>query len=489
MNFELKPISAIQAYLPSVMEREFKFDSLRSADSMKELDAMFSKFIPGIWVGVESQYVDKLYRDAYYNYYSSKLNSYRRDCIRLSFFDGPVTLEDFQSVAGVQRLQSIYKGFIVIRPTSPKVIGRNVLHPAVFKKEHAHLIASAYFPSSVNGVKLLIEGFPHSSQDSEFMVCAETTIWSVMEYFSNRYSDYEATLPKKIHGLLSATSVERQLPSSGLTGLQISYALKELGFGVKLYSSSPKPEDQEAILDIIRIYVESGIPVVTAISNDKGVAHVLNIVGRTQFVSELLDIPVDTLIKGSRIFNYYSQEAKYLVIDDNLPAYSPISLDDPACNYEHPDWTACKIIAAIVPLHKRIYMEANRAKALAKLSLQNFDGAIKKLPNLALRVLLSSSRSFKHSVSINPDLDVVHKTIINNLNMPKFVWIAEVGTRESFAAGKATGMLLMDATEPKKTEILAYFLENTYIGKINGKITEYTLPLRPFKIHQNLKSF
>ena len=35
--------------------------------------------------------------------------------------------------------------------------------------------------------------------------------------------------------------------------------------------------------------------------------------------------------------------------------------------------------------------------------------------------------------------------------MPKFVWIAEVGTRESFAAaGKATGMLLMDATEPEK---------------------------------------
>jgi len=488
MYFELKRLAEIQAHLPSILEQEFKINDFVSNSSVRELDNLFGKFIPDIWVGIESQYVDKLYRDAYYNYYGSKLNAYQRDCIRLSFFDGPVSLEDFRSEEGAAKLQSIYKGFVVIRPTAPKVIGRNVLHPTIFKKDRPQLVTTAVFSSSVNGIKLTIEGFPHSSQDAEFMVCAETTVWSIMEYFSNRYPDYESTLPKKIHSLLSASSIERQVPSTGLTALQISFALKELGFGVKLYVASDDLKEQAEIQDIIRIYVESGIPVVTAIRNKTGVSHVLNIVGRTDFISPLVDIPTLTLSQGGRIFNYYSQEAKYLVIDDNLPAYSLISLEDPACNYTGTVWKDCKICAVIAPLHKRIYMEAIRAKELAILHLKTLD-RLTKLPNLAIRVLLSSSRSFKHSISINPDLEVVHKTIINNLNMPKFVWIAETGTRESFAVGKATGMLLMDATEPKKTEILARFLENTYLGKIDGIVGEYNIPLRPFRIHQNLKSY
>jgi hypothetical protein len=73
--------------------------------------------------------------------------------------------------------------------------------------------------------------------------------------------------------------------------------------------------------------------------------------------------------------------------------------------------------------------------------------------------------------------------------MPKFVWIAEVGTIDSFLKGKATGMILMDATEPKKTARLAYLLENTYIGAINGVHGRYPLPLQPFNIHHNLKPF
>jgi hypothetical protein len=47
----------------------------------------------------------------------------------------------------------------------------------------------------------------------------------------------------------------------------------------------------------------------------------------------------------------------------------------------------------------------------------------------------------------------------------------------------------MDATEPKKTNILAYLLENTYIGPIKGVIDRYSLPLQPFQIHHNLNPF
>jgi hypothetical protein len=488
MNFEIKPLSELPDYLPSLLQSEFKFDEMRAATCIKGVNAFISKFLPGIYVGIESQYVDKLYRNAYYNYYSSKLNIYPRDCIRLSFFIEVISLDDFQSAEGAAKLQDAYRGFIIIRPTFSNLIGRNVLHPALFKKEYPHLATVANFQTSINGIKLSVDGFPHSSQDSEFMVCAETTIWSVMEYFSTRYPDYVPILPKKIHSVLANTSMERQVPSSGLTGLQMSYAFKELGFGVKLYTRQTNGE--ATVMDIIRMYVESGIPVVTVIRNDKGIGHVLTIVGRSEFVSDVSTNPIKTLHGGSQVFDYYSREARYLVVDDNLAPYSTISLDDPACNYANEQWKDCKIIAAIVPLHNRIYMEADRAKKLALYSLNSFDSQEKvKLPNLTLRVLLSSSRSFKQSIALNPDLDTVHKTAIVNMNMPKFVWIAEVGTTESFKAGKATGMMLMDATEPKKTEILAYFLENMYIGRSNGVVSSYSLPLRPFSIHHNLKSY
>ena len=36
---------------------------------------------------VETEYVDSVYRDSYYSYFSTKLKSYRRFCVRLSFFE------------------------------------------------------------------------------------------------------------------------------------------------------------------------------------------------------------------------------------------------------------------------------------------------------------------------------------------------------------------------------------------------------------------
>ena len=37
-------------------------------------------------VVIETDYVDKVYRDSYYTLYSTKLRDYYRNCVRLSFF-------------------------------------------------------------------------------------------------------------------------------------------------------------------------------------------------------------------------------------------------------------------------------------------------------------------------------------------------------------------------------------------------------------------
>ena len=129
----------------------------------------------------------------------------------------------------------------------------------------------------VYGVKLETVGFPHSSQDRETIKCAETTIWGIMEYFGNRYVEYRPTLPSKIHKALENISIERQLPSAGLTMDEISYTLKSFGFGTRIYSH----ERYKSINNIIDCYIESGIPVLTGLeskTNEQG--HIVITVGK-----------------------------------------------------------------------------------------------------------------------------------------------------------------------------------------------------------------
>lgn len=488
MYFEIQKIVDIKNRLAELLPNYYGLKSYHVADCIATVDNFLSYFNNDLFVGIEFPYVDKLYRSTYYNYYGSKLSEYKRDCIRLSFFTEEVTSVDFLSLDGAHKLQSLFKGFLVLRPNFPNMIGRNVLQPDILKKTANYWVKVTTIEVAINGVKLMAEGFPHSSQDFEFMVCAETTIWSVMEYFANTYVDYKSVLPHDIHKMLSNTSMQRQVPSEGLNMLQISYALKELGFGVKSYLSSSYTITE--FYRLIQIYLESGIPVLATIANTTGTVHVINIVGRTDY-----DDPryfrfteIKKLDGGASIYDYYELSARVLVIDDNLVPYSVIALDNPVCNYMDPQWDGCKIYAAIVPLHKRIWMEADQAKALAIEHLTEIGKCI-PLSSVILKVFLTSSRSFKHYVAINPDLDPVIKLILNLLELPKFVWIAQLSTPEFIAQKKITGLILMDATEPKKSAVLATLLENNYIGTIRGRYSCYPVPLSPFQEFVNLKLY
>jgi hypothetical protein len=484
MSFQLKPLAALYTTLESLIQHEFKFTEDNARASVQRLQNNFRKFKKDLWVGIETSYIDKLYRDTYYHYYSSKLKYYSRETIRLTFFSEEISINEFYSQEGQQKLQSSFLGFVVLRPTQ-NIFGRNVLSPNVFDRTDTYHICRACYEICVHGAKILVHGFPHSSQDGEFMVCAETTVWSLMEYFSTRYAEYHPILPKTIHQILSVTSMQRQVPSTGLTALQISYALKETGFGVKNYIDSGLPDFKT----IIKIYIESGIPVVVAIKNDRGIAHVFNIAGRTDYASKDFEYEVlETLSDNVNLLNYYDAPAKYLAIDDNQTPYDSIVLEDPSGNYASENWKGCKIIAAIIPLHRRIYKDAQKAQGSA---IQHLKWLVQntKLPaDVVLRLLLSSSRSFKSSIAKNPDLPDDIKTLILSIDMPKFVWIAETGTPASYGAGKATGMILMDATEPNKSETLACFVGNVYIGTLDNKIGVYDIPLPAFQMHTNLNA-
>ena len=69
-----------------------------------------------LFIVAETNYIDRVFRDSYYHYYSSKLANYKRNCTRLSLFAAEVEMDDFRDESRHAKLQSLYRGFLVLRP-------------------------------------------------------------------------------------------------------------------------------------------------------------------------------------------------------------------------------------------------------------------------------------------------------------------------------------------------------------------------------------
>ena len=92
MQIYLDRVQNIQAFSKT---SELIFDLLDFSEGSKleaqsilyRLHEFMKTLRPELVFLLETQYVDKDYRDIYYHYYSSKLQPFRRNCVRLSLFE------------------------------------------------------------------------------------------------------------------------------------------------------------------------------------------------------------------------------------------------------------------------------------------------------------------------------------------------------------------------------------------------------------------
>lgn len=434
---------------------------------------------------VEYPYVDKVYRDSFYTYYSSKLHEYQRDCIRVSIFKREIDESFFLNEDKYETLRDNYLGFFVIRPIPSFPLGRSLISAEAYKKSD-FLHCKTDMSVTCGGLKFDAVGFPYASQNTETLSCAETTLWALMEYFSNKYSDYEPLLPSRIISILQSISVERQLPSKGLDVAKLSYALKTIGFGTKIYSRNQFKEELD---HIISMYVESGIPIIATLENAQ-IGHAILCAGRdTINMKSLASEPmIDGFIDFDRI------KKKYVFIDDNFPPYQLSFLEDPTSYYSDPRFQPCEIKNIIVPLYPKIYLEAREAKDYA-INFFKGTGALDTDDKLMLRCFLMSSRSFKDFfVKSRTNTDIA-KMIVRKCAMPKFVWIAELIDIQNVNEHKSEHFLLMDATELTRSgngPLLISFVNNVLYTTANGKMQDYRLKRdpSPFElITHNLSGF
>jgi len=115
-------IAPIEETVDEILEfiREFYQRMDSGLDIENELYKLFDELKEDLWTLIEYPYVDKVYRDSYYTYFASKHNAYARDCIRVSFFAGEINHEEFRSATDESRLKNLFRGYLVIRPTSKK---------------------------------------------------------------------------------------------------------------------------------------------------------------------------------------------------------------------------------------------------------------------------------------------------------------------------------------------------------------------------------
>lgn len=464
------------------------------------LSKNFDQLIDSIWILIETPYIDKVYRDSYYNYFSTKLARYERDCIRLSFFDREIRNVDFQDETQLEALQKRYLGFMVLRPTDPQVLGRSVISKNALKYNN-FVCTSTEISATVNSVKFKINGFPHSSQDAEITSCAETTLWAIMEYFGNKYPEYKPVLPSQIINVLKQVSTERQIPSNGLNIQQIAFALKEFGFGTKVYSKEVYGET--LFKRLFSTYIESGIPIISAVENRPvgNIGHVLISIGHDIIQDDQIDnlMPsaeiepvIQSLLtaKNITLFDNDDIDKSFVLIDDNCPAYQLAHLNNPTIHYPDPAWHNCKITYFIVPLYPKIYLEAFKAKNFFLGILFNWFTNIPDYSNIFIRFFLCSSRSFKHELSLKRDFNQVIKDLILETQMPKFIWIGEISTKELIKNKLANGLVIIDATQANDQSVkvvISAAYEGVYIfyDAVSKWIKKSLLPLGTFSIFTN----
>lgn len=455
------------SYLKSAIEEEIFFLTDESdvnillkeigEESLLELNPIELKKLKGIFgmvdypmtVIYEPMYVDRVYRNSFYLYYAGKYNEIKRNCKRLSFFRGELT--NITSGIDKNELQDSFVGTVVLKPLTRGYVGRTLLDPTKLKIKKCYL-RTTEFEVTILGHHLSIKAFPFSSQDGETMTCAETTIWSCVEYFSHQYPEYRSILPSDIHEALKSISQERNLPSSGLPYDKVSALFKYFGFSPRICAVDKGGFDKVDIKRAFHYYVESGIPIAVGVSG-LGVKHSIVCFGHTNKRNE-----VTTEIKNSITFTeqeyFYVDSAdlynEYVVMDDNQPPYALKEYDNLTI-YEK-----AKVEIFVVPLYKRVFLEAQDVRKIFLNIMENehlsFLTQINKLEEqfdkdnpLIFRTFLTSSRKFR-AFRDNHESGLKDERHYQKVLYPKLVWVVEICTKKSYEAGFAYGEIVFDAT-------------------------------------------
>jgi hypothetical protein len=313
---------------------------------------------------------------------------------------------------------------------------------------------------SLLGLKLEVYGFPHIAQDTETHTCAESTLWTIFEYLGSRYSQYQPLLPSQILQNLSIAAAHKMLPSSGLTHDEIAKCLYSNGCECIIDYPNRDTEIKDFTLSILKIYIESGIPILLILNDDIGPDHAILAIGH-----EIIEEKYMNSRLRKKLWVDVSCFKKQLVfIDDNRPPYQVRKIDNPT-EYNKKYRISC----FFAPLPKHTNLDARSAFGLMEVTFSDKKVGLKNFGDKWFtRLFLTGSNSFKNFLLLHSGLDEDRKGKLLHKPFPKFIWICEVYRPEGYLKNYCSGLMIMDATGYfSVTSILWYSIDNWLIEQ-NG---------------------
>ena len=411
---------------------------------VKELDKMIGFPFTAV---IERSYVDKVYRNTYYSYFSSKHFDIPRDCNRVSFFRGCLSVDDF--LGSEEELQKAFIGISIVKPIKNGCIGRTLLDPKKLNIADCY-VRTTRFDFMILGKNLKVDAFPFSSQDSETMTCAETTVWNILEYCGQRYPEYKTILPSDIKKELDESAQERIWPSEGLNYYQVSKLLKKFGFEPKVYSLDAHAYREKDFRRFFHYYVESGIPIAVGLINERDkIGHSVVCIGhgaKCTIRKEKISTIIGSDIKYLETCDFFDD---YVIVDDNQIPYTVKEYDNLTLH------NGMKVHTFAVPLYKHILLEAVNARnvvnGVLEITKKVLTSVLDKEDNpLILRFFLTSSRKFKHYRCNSSNKNEMK--LYSLIPYPKFLWIGEISTISKYKEEKVIGEIVIDATSSKNSK-------------------------------------
>lgn len=119
-----------------------------------------------------------------------------------------------------------------------------------------------------------------------------------------------------------------------------------------------------------------------------------------------------------------------------------------------------------VPLHKRIFLEAQDAYSIVNQILvyennqdefsfldvlEKTGETVSEQNPVVMRLLLASSRNYRRYRAANGESQT-NAEFYSELRCPKFIWVAEFSTYDAYKQGKAYGEIVIDATAARHEE-------------------------------------
>ena len=451
----------VRSSIPKLERRQFEI-----------LWNMFKR-IPKLTFVVENYYVDRIYRDSYYSYFSNKHFETPRYCKRLFAFNGCLLKE--KNVGQIhdlapEVLQERFIGCMVIRPLEYRKIGRSLLNPFYIidnNKVSDVYLRTAKYTVTMLGIRLAVKAFPYSMQDTETTSCAEITILNMMDYYSRLYVDYRFLLPSDIMSIAIQNDYQRKLPTKGLNYHMISRVFMEDGFSPVLYSASIV-ETPEKFKRILHTYIESGIPTAVSLAKTEIKKHSIVCIGHGSVNHEKIGLRRYSIAnKEGRLWLINTADFfdDYIVMDDNKSPYSVYRWDfkDNVAKFAkmRPEFL-------MVPLYKRMFLEASdaydictsiladnrigymavmkRLKVQRRFVDEEYLNVGKKSNPIIIRLFMASARGFKKQRV--EDLRDINRSLMKayiNTPLPRFVWVCELYLESGYPEN-CCGEVVIDAT-------------------------------------------